>query len=73
MRLLLIGLLPALLPMPGFAQSNDAIGADQCRAPVSLSDTACSMQTRDSRSADRAGTMEQRDDGYFVFVPQRKE
>ena len=67
----LAALVLAILSTSGLAQSNDDSRADRCRAPILLSDTACSLLMRESRSADQTGRMEQRDDGYFVFVPRR--
>jgi hypothetical protein len=71
MRKVAVALLFSMIPISAFAQTNEADVS--CKAPVSLDDKACADMFSANVSGERQGSMEQRDDGYYVFVPRARD
>jgi hypothetical protein len=71
MRIFALVLLLSTLPIGASAQTNEPDVS--CKAPVSLNDKLCADVLDANVSGERLGSMEQRDDGYFVFVPRAKD
>lgn len=68
MRNLALALVFFTLSVGAFAQTSEI--DISCKAPVSLEDKACVDMLGANVSGSSQGSMEQRDDGYYVFVPR---